>query len=414
MIRRDFLKTAAGTAAALGTGSPSAAAAETEAPTYRAGVIGLGWTGVLYDLAGRGGLHRQGTHWDPAYDMEGDRPTPGEIDVHRKFYHHDHPGNEGLPISYSEALHSRPEVELVAGAERDRKRLAIFGERYGIEALYTDAIEMLRHERLDIVAVCTNVKGRSYLTCAAVEHGAKAVITEKPMVFTLEEADRMVQACADRGVPLVAGAITTVHPSFEKAKQMVLDGTIGEVVSIEAGFYLSQHQNWTYFIDSPPAWVSGIGDLPRLDNGSDEFRGQGMMVTRKGQVVHFRPGGPMIRISGSKGEISFDRRGRGWRIWRGRQVSGRPDAASRSPLARSQVRRFLWGRQLPRRRPEMPGRRPGRTQELGPARGSGHRGGDCPQIVLGSRRGAGGTSPGRPVSGPELRLVPLRKPGTRE
>ena len=256
--------------------------------------------------------------------MEGARPTPDEIDVHRKFYHHDHPGNEGLPVSYSEALHSRPEVELVAGAERDRKRLAIFGERYGIEALYTDAIEMMRQERLDIVAVCTNVKGRSYLTCAAVEHGAKAVIVEKPMVFTLEEADRMVQACAERGVPLVAGAISTVHPSFEKAKQLVEDGTIGEVVSIEAGFYLSQHQNWTYFIDSPPAWVCGIGDLPRLENGSDEFRGQGMMVTRKGQVVHFRPGGPMIRVSGSKGEITFDR-SEGWRIWRDvKSLTGRP------------------------------------------------------------------------------------------
>ncbi len=323
MIRRDFLKSAAGSAAAFSAVGSTVEALPKSRAKYRAGVIGLGWTGVLYDLAKRGGEHRQGTYHDPAYDLEGPRPNPDEIDIHRKLYHHDHPGNEGLPISYSEALVGRDEVELVAGAERDQKRLEIFGKRYGLTALYTDAIEMMRKERLDIVAVCTNVKGRAMLTAAAVEHGAKAVITEKPMVFTLEEADLMVNSCAKAGAPLVCGAITTTHPSFEKAKELVDGGALGEIQSLEAGFYLSQHQNWTYFIDSPPAWVSGIGDEARRENGSTEFVGQGMMVTQKGQVVHYRPGGSMMRISGGKGEIAFDRN-RGWRLWQDtKAASGR-------------------------------------------------------------------------------------------
>ena len=49
------------------------------------------------------------------------------------------------------------------------RRLKAFGERYGVDALYTDAGEMLRNESLDIVAVATNVKGRADLTCLAVE-----------------------------------------------------------------------------------------------------------------------------------------------------------------------------------------------------------------------------------------------------
>ena len=158
------------------------------------------------------------------------------------------------------------------------------------------------------------MKGRAFLTAAAADHGAKAIITEKPMAFTLEEADLMVNKCADAGVHLVCGAISTTHPSFEKARELVDNGTLGEIRSIEAGFYLSQHQNWTHFIDSPPAWVSGTGDQPRRENGSSEFTGQGMVVTQKGQVVHLRPGGSMIRISGEKGEIAFDR-ATGWKLW---------------------------------------------------------------------------------------------------
>ena len=192
---------------------------------YRGAVIGLGWMGMLYDLGKRTGVW----HVDDV-----DRPTP-ELDVHRKFYHYDHPGNEGLPTSYAEAIADRPEIDLIAAADRDKKRLKVFTERYGVNAVYEDAEEMLRKEKPDIVAVATNTKHRANLTCLAVECGAKGIFTEKPMAHSLEEADRMVKTCADAGVPLSCGAITTTHPSFARAKELVKSGEIGELRSIECG-----------------------------------------------------------------------------------------------------------------------------------------------------------------------------------
>ena len=276
---------------------------------YRAGVIGLGWMGLLYDL--RPGEGRTGDRFD-VDDI--DRPTP-DLDIHRKFHYHNmHLLRGWTPTSYSEALWDRPEVDLVAGAERDPKRLRIFGERYGIKALYTDAEEMLRKEKLDIVVIATNTKGRADLTCLAVEYGTKGVLTDKPMAHTLQEADQMVKTCADAGVPLYCGATTTSHPSFATAKKLVNSGAIGDVVSLDVDKPFAQHQNWSYFLDSAPAWVVGTGDLPRRESGSDEFMGQGMMVTEDGLVVHFRKGGPQLRVTGTAGEIL-----RGgpteWRLW---------------------------------------------------------------------------------------------------
>ena len=112
-----------------------------------------------------------------------------------------------------------PEIDLVAGADRDGKRLKAFGERYGEVALYTDAAEMLHTEALDIVAIATNTKGRADLTCLAVDCSVKGITTEKPMAHTLEEADRMVKTCASAGVPLCCGAIPVNHPSYAKAKE---------------------------------------------------------------------------------------------------------------------------------------------------------------------------------------------------
>ncbi len=316
MRRRKFIQGAmtAGLVAGLrdsASGQPLSPAGGLK-PKYRAGVIGLGWMGLLYDLADR---------VSDRFDVDDvNRPTP-PLDVHRKFYHHEHPGKEGLPTSYSEALWDRPEVELVAGAERDPKRLKVFGERYGLQALYTDGIEMMRREELDIVAICTNTKGRAFLTIKAAELGAKAIFTEKPMVHTLEEADQMVKICADRGIPLCCGAITTTHPSFAKAEELAQSGAIGEIYSIEARGANAQHQNWSYFLDSEPLWVSGSGDEPRKESGSDEFRGQGIMVTESGQIVHFRKGAPGVRLTGSQGEISFDWN-TAWQLWQDVEVEG--------------------------------------------------------------------------------------------
>ena len=320
MIRRDFVKSAV-TLGAVSAGGLSLGAAPAALPKkkgkakYRGGVLGLGWMGVLYDMGTRDYDNIGGSYKNPKYDLESTRrPTPDWLDIHRKFHHHDHPGKEGLVSTYAEAIWDRSEVDLVAGADRDKKRLDMFGERYGIKALYTDALEMYEKENLDILAIATNTKGRSFLTVKAVEAGVKGIFVDKPMTFTLKEADDMVNACAKAGVPLVGGATTTSHPSFGKAKELITSGAIGDVTSIEARVpLLSQHQDWCYFVDSELAWVSGIGDKPRRERGSTEFMGQGIIVAKDGTVVHIRDGAPTVKISGSTGEIVFD--GKRWTLW---------------------------------------------------------------------------------------------------
>lgn len=260
---------------------------------YRGAVIGLGWMGMLYDLAQRMGQW----HVD---DIE--RPTP-ELDVHRRFpYHERHEPRSNLPTSYAEALADRPDIDLIAAAERDPKRLRAFQQRYGVDAVYTDARQMLENERPEIVAIASNTKGRADLTCLAVEYGARGIITEKPIAATVAEADRMVKTCADAGVPLVCGATSVNHPSFAVARDLLSEGAIGTLLSIESVVF-AQHQNWAYFIDGQPAWVIGSNDEPARESGSAEFRGDGLMVTDSGLSVHFRKGAPTVRLTGTTGEI---------------------------------------------------------------------------------------------------------------
>ena len=226
----------------------------------------------------------------------------------------------------------------MAGSSRDEGRRQRFSERTSLPA-YAEWRELIENENLDIVAIPTNTKGRADLTVMAVKYGAKGIFTDKPMAHTLEEADRMVKVCADAGVALNCGAITTTHPSFEVAKNLIADGEIGEVLSISASGATAQHQNWSYFIDSNPAWVIGTGDTPPNDvisydgktvsPGSQEFYGEGMMVTDTGQVVHFRKGAPGVRITCTEGELFHSREQMGWTMWKNIET---PDGKSLSTL----------------------------------------------------------------------------------
>ena len=113
---------------------------------YCGGVIGLGWTGMLYNLAARPSSALD----QPRCDLlDPDRPTP-TLDTQRAFPLHEIHTASGLPTSYAEAMADRPDVDLVAAADRDPGRLSAFTERYGSKSIYTDAGEMLRLENLDL------------------------------------------------------------------------------------------------------------------------------------------------------------------------------------------------------------------------------------------------------------------------
>eukprot|EP01052_Picozoa_sp_SAG31_P011947 SAG31_NODE_689_length_12806_cov_5.358857_1_plen_103_part_00 len=88
--------------AAVGHAAPGLTCTESArggGPKYLGAVIGLGWMGLLYDLAER--VAEEGTY-NPnaeALDRPGSRPTPA-LDVHREIHHHAHPGCATAPAAF--------------------------------------------------------------------------------------------------------------------------------------------------------------------------------------------------------------------------------------------------------------------------------------------------------------------------
>jgi predicted dehydrogenase len=138
-------------------------------------------------------------------------------------------------------------AELVAAADVNPPLLEKARSEFGVERTYSSYQEMLDRENLDIVTVTLDNAGTADAVEAAAARGVH-VISEKPMAATLEQADRMVEACRRARVELMINWPTAWNPLIQTLDRLVRDGAIGQVHKTK---YLAAHQGPREFGCSP-------------------------------------------------------------------------------------------------------------------------------------------------------------------
>ncbi|AWT59577.1 MAG: Myo-inositol 2-dehydrogenase [Candidatus Moanabacter tarae] len=99
---------------------------------------------------------------------------------------------------------------------------------------YTDAREMLDMENLDVVSVCTWHSGHAEMTIAAAARKPKVILCEKPIADTLGNAQEMLLACRRNDVKLIVGHQRRFLPSYNMARDLIVQDAIGDVQMITA------------------------------------------------------------------------------------------------------------------------------------------------------------------------------------
>ncbi|WP_372911690.1 D-xylose 1-dehydrogenase Gfo6 [Salinigranum sp.] len=88
-------------------------------------------------------------------------------------------------------------------------------------------------DEYDAVYVATpNATHLEYVEAAA-EQG-KAVLCEKPMEATLDRAERLVDVCEARDVPLMVGYRMQTDPAVRRVKELLAEEFVGDVVHVHA------------------------------------------------------------------------------------------------------------------------------------------------------------------------------------
>lgn len=124
-----------------------------------------------------------------------------------------------------------PKAELHAVCDVDPVGLQRRVSQWGVEKAYDDYRRLLDDPDVDAVEVITPHHLHAEMTIAALEAG-KHVSVQKPMALNLTQADAMMAAAGRSGKLLRIIENYRYYAPFNKAKQLIESGEIGEPLSI--------------------------------------------------------------------------------------------------------------------------------------------------------------------------------------
>ena len=135
-------------------------------------------------------------------------------------------------------------VRLLAGWDHDAARLKEAGDKYGI-SLASSQTDLLKRADIAAVVIAAETSMHADLVEQAAAAG-KAVILQKPMALTIEQADRIVAAVGKSGVPFTMAWQMRVDPQNVQMKELIRGGKLGRLCMVRRRHTLSTH-TWTDF-----------------------------------------------------------------------------------------------------------------------------------------------------------------------
>ncbi|MFI9804998.1 Gfo/Idh/MocA family protein [Streptomyces sp. NPDC052301] len=144
----------------------------------------------------------------------------------------------GIAAAFAADLVDLPDAEITAVASRNRESAEAFAERFGVERAYGDWASLAADADIDVVYVATPHVAHRAAAGLCLEAG-RNVLCEKPFTLNLREAEELVALAREHGRFLMEAMWMYCNPLVRRLRELVADGAIGEVRTVQADFGLA-------------------------------------------------------------------------------------------------------------------------------------------------------------------------------
>ena len=141
-------------------------------------------------------------------------------------------GVGAMGYNHARVYYKLEEANLVAVSDVSERTLNKVAKKYDAKG-FTDYEDLLKDPEIEVVSVCDPTTFHHDVVMEAIKHG-KHVLVEKPIAFTLKEAEDMIAAAKEAGVILATGHVERFNPAVQKAKELIDNDVIGDIVSASA------------------------------------------------------------------------------------------------------------------------------------------------------------------------------------
>ena len=125
--------------------------------------------------------------------------------------------------------------KVVAVMSRDEEKVKSYARRHNIPRWYTDAQELIGDEDVNAIYIATPPSSHATFAIMAMKAG-KPVYIEKPMAATYEDCARINRISQETGIPCFVAYYRRYLPYFQKVRQLVEEGEIGNVINVQIRF----------------------------------------------------------------------------------------------------------------------------------------------------------------------------------
>ncbi|RZL32016.1 MAG: Gfo/Idh/MocA family oxidoreductase [Rubrivivax sp.] len=178
-------------------------------------------------------------------------------------------GPGGIANRFAGALAAVPGARLAAVFARDAAKGQAYAEQWkrdGAPArVTTDLADLLADPSVDAVYIATPHSNHGQYIRAALLAG-KPVLSEKPLVTSLEEGEELIALAREKGVFLMEAVWTRFLPAYEMAGRMLREGAVGELRAMQSTFCFTgpadlTHRCWNPALAGGSLWDIGIYNL---------------------------------------------------------------------------------------------------------------------------------------------------------
>ncbi|MEK9726843.1 MAG: Gfo/Idh/MocA family oxidoreductase [Candidatus Margulisiibacteriota bacterium] len=96
---------------------------------------------------------------------------------------------------------------------------------------YSDVDQMISEQQIDVVSICVPTSAHYDVAVKCIDQGI-AVLIEKPIAQTVDQAKALVKYAKEKNVLLTVGHIERFNPAITRVKQWIEDGKLGELQTI--------------------------------------------------------------------------------------------------------------------------------------------------------------------------------------
>ena len=146
-------------------------------------------------------------------------------------------GTGTIASDFVRVLKSLPDVEVAAIGSRTAEKAETFASVAGVSsaALHPTYEDLVADDTLDIVYIATPSSRHVEDSLACLEAG-RAVLCEKSMAGTAEEAARVLEKARSQELFFLHGVWSRFFPAMAELRRVIESGAIGEVCSVHASF----------------------------------------------------------------------------------------------------------------------------------------------------------------------------------